>query len=94
MVARPKCPDCHKQLRVKALSDSDQRIWSKWRYCEDCGWDERGKFEVTVWDQEGDIVHKLWEANQSEVDAVEDRYGEDPLLTIMVDQLPQNELPR
>lgn len=93
MPARPKCPDCHVQLRVKALTDSDQRIWSKWRYCEDCGWDERGKFAVTVWGQEGDIVEKLWEANQSEVDAVEERHGDDPMLTIMVDRLPQNELP-
>jgi ribosomal protein L37AE/L43A len=92
--ARPKCPDCHKQLRVKALTDSDQRIWSKWRYCEDCGWDERGKFEVTVWGQEGDIVKKVWEANQSEVDAIEEEYGDDPMLIIMVDPLPQNELPR
>lgn len=94
MPARPKCPDCHKQLRVKALTDSDQSIFSKWRYCEECGWDERGKFQVTVWGQEGDIVEKLWEANQSEVDEIEEKYGDDPMLTIMVDELPQNELPQ
>ena len=92
MATRPKCPDCHKQLRVKALTDSDQRIWSKWRYCEDCGWDERGKFMVTVWDDEGDIVEKIWEGNQSEVDAIEEKYSDDHTKVIMVDPLPQKEL--
>lgn len=92
-MARPKCPDCYKQLRVNALTDSDQRIWSKWRYCEDCGWDERGKFEVTVWDEEGDIVEKLWEANASEVGDIEAKYNDDPLKSIIINELAQRELP-
>jgi hypothetical protein len=92
MPKRPNCPDCHKQLRVKALTDSDQHIWSKWRYCEDCGWDERGKFEVTVWNHEGDIVKKLWEANFSEANDVMAEYDSDPHYSVVMEQLPQREL--
>lgn len=92
MPARPKCPDCHVQLRVKAMTDSDQHVYSKWRYCEECSWDERGKFEVTVWDHEGDIVKKYWRASASEVDQVEEEYGDDPLKTIMISPLLQNEI--
>ena len=90
--ARPKCPDCHKQLRVKALTDSDEHVYSKWRYCEECGWDERGKFEVTVWGLEGDILAKAWEATADELAEIEERYGDDPHATIMADPIHQNEL--
>ena len=48
MPARPKCPDCHKQLRVKALTDSDHAIHSKWRYCEECSWDELAAEETPL----------------------------------------------
>lgn len=93
MPKRPTCPDCHKQLRVKALTDSDQRVWSKWRYCEECGWDERGKFEVTVWGDEGDIVKVLWEADQNEVDEIMEQYDDDPRYVVQVERKHQNELP-
>jgi len=87
MPARPTCPDCHKQLRVKTFEER------RWRYCEDCGWDERGRFEVTVWDHEGDIVKKLWEASLTEANDVLAEYDTDPRYSVVMEQLPQNELP-
>ena len=86
MPARPKCPDCYVQLRVKERPDS------RWRYCEECGWDERGKFEVTVWGDEGDIEKKLWEADADEVAAVEEQYGHDPFYVVQVERRDQREL--
>lgn len=43
-------------------------------------------FEVTVWDYEGDIVKKLWEATDDDLADVEDRYGDDPRYTIVVER--------
>jgi hypothetical protein len=45
-------------------------------------------YEVTVWDMaDGDIVKKLWEASQGELDDIQDRYGDDPRYSVQVEWL-------
>lgn len=46
--------------------------------------DER--YEVTVWDHEGDIVKKLWEATYEEAEEVREQYEDEPLLTVVVER--------
>jgi transposase len=38
---KPPCPNCGTKLQIKCLADDWGEIFGKWRYCEDCGWDER-----------------------------------------------------
>jgi hypothetical protein len=46
-------------------------------------------FDVTVWDDvEGDIVKKLWDATQEEVDAVYEQFEDEPNRTIQVEERP------
>lgn len=60
--------------------------------------DERGRFiseyrdvkkhQVTVWDsRDGDIVEKLWEASEAEVDEIEERYRDEPFMDVQVEYL-------
>lgn len=37
------CPRCGAQLQMRALVDSDHRVWQKWRYCDKagCSFDQR-----------------------------------------------------
>lgn len=41
MAEKLPCPECGKKSEIKALVDSEQRIWQHWRYCPWCGWDQR-----------------------------------------------------
>jgi predicted RNA-binding Zn-ribbon protein involved in translation (DUF1610 family) len=41
--AKHPCPQCGTRLQRKALIDTDQRVFSSWRYCEECGWDQRAQ---------------------------------------------------
>lgn len=42
--------------------------------------------DVTVWDHEGNIVKKAWEATWDEADAIEDQYSDDPLKTVIIER--------
>lgn len=48
--------------------------------------DDNDRFEVTVWNHEGDIVRKEWEATYDEAEAIREEYADDPLLTVVVDE--------
>lgn len=41
-------------------------------------------FEVEVWNHEGDIVRKVWEATYDEAEAIREEYSDEPLLTVVV----------
>lgn len=43
-------------------------------------------YTVTVWDHEGDIVKKLWEATYDEAEAVREEYADDPFKTVVVEE--------
>ena len=43
-------------------------------------------FEVSVWNHEGDVVKKLWEATDEDLADLEEQYGDDPLYTIVIDR--------
>lgn len=45
-------------------------------------------WEVTVWDHEGTIVKKIWEASDDEVADVREQFSDDPLKTIVVEERP------
>lgn len=61
----------------------------QWRIT-DAGRDVDGRpeerFEVTVWDHEGNIVKKLWDASDDEVEEVREQYGDEPLKTVVVEE--------
>lgn len=40
-------------------------------------------FEVEVWNHEGDIVRKVWEATYDEAEAIREEYRDEPLLTVI-----------
>jgi hypothetical protein len=42
-------------------------------------------FEVSVWNHEGDVVKKLWEATESDISDLEEQY-EPPFYTIVIDR--------
>lgn len=46
--------------------------------------DER--YEVTVWDHEGDVVKKLWDATYEEAEEVREQYVDDPLKTVVIEE--------
>lgn len=37
MPTKPPCPKCGANLEIKALVDSEDRIWQRWHYCPACG---------------------------------------------------------
>lgn len=41
MSKKPPCPRCTEPLERKAIVDSHDRIWQRWRYCPGCNYDER-----------------------------------------------------
>ena len=43
-------------------------------------------FEVTVWDHEGDVVKKLWDATYDEAEAVREQYADDPFFAVVVSE--------
>ncbi len=45
-------------------------------------------YDVTVWGDEGDIVKKLWDATQDEVDEVYEQFEDEPNRTIQVEERP------
>lgn len=59
--------------------------YDQWK--TESGYSEREeRYEVTVWDHEGDIVKKLWDASSEEAQAVSDYYADDPLKTVIVEE--------
>lgn len=49
--------------------------------------DDDERYEVTVWDHEGNIVKKLWDASYEECEEVRNQYEDDPLKTVVADLL-------
>lgn len=49
--------------------------------------EDQERFEVTVWDHEGDIIRKLWEATYEEAEEIREYYEDDPLKTVVVEPL-------
>jgi hypothetical protein len=45
-------------------------------------------YDVTVWGEEGEIVKKLWDASQDEVDEVYEQFEDEPNRTIQVGERP------
>lgn len=41
LVKNTYCPSCGTRLAVKILKDSDDRVYSQWKECPKCGWDQR-----------------------------------------------------
>jgi hypothetical protein len=64
---------------------------SQWRITE-TGREVDGRgdaptYEVTVWnDSNGDIVKKLWEATEDEVDDIRERYEDEPFHSVVVEE--------
>lgn len=44
------------------------------------------RFEISVWDWEGDVVEKHWRATEDERDEIEERYSDDPLRSVVIDR--------
>ncbi len=44
-----------------------------------------GIYEVTVWDHEGNLVDKLWEATFDEAEAMREKWIDDPLKSVVVE---------
>jgi hypothetical protein len=42
-------------------------------------------FEVSVWNHEGDVVQKLWEATEDDLAQLEAQYADDPFHTVVID---------
>jgi hypothetical protein len=45
---------------------------------------EDERYEVTVWDHDGNIVKKLWDASYDETEEVRGQYDDEPLMIIDV----------
>jgi hypothetical protein len=78
------------ELRTRP-GESGMMAGFQWRITEaGCEIDGRrqARFEVTVWDHEGNIVKKAWDANHDEVDEVREQYSDDLLKTIVVEERP------
>lgn len=59
--------------------------YDQWK--TDSGYSEREeRFDVTVWDHEGNIIKKLWDASSEEAQAVSEQYADDPLKTVVVEE--------
>jgi hypothetical protein len=48
-------------------------------------WEDE-RYDVTVWDFEGNIVKKLWDATCEEAEEVREQYDDDPLRTVIVEE--------
>jgi hypothetical protein len=46
--------------------------------------DER--YDVFVWDHEGDVVKSLWDATYDEVEEVREQFADDPLKIVVVEE--------
>ena len=45
-----------------------------------------GQYCVTVWDiQDGDIIEKIWNASQRDLDELEQRYQDEPGIEIQIE---------
>ena len=44
------------------------------------------RFDVTVWDHEGNVVKKLWDATDDEAEEVREQYADEPLKTVVVEE--------
>lgn len=42
------------------------------------------RFDVAVWNHEGDIVHAFWGVSADEVDEIQARFEDDPMLSVVV----------
>lgn len=44
-------------------------------------------YEISVWNNvEGDLVKKLWDASQAELDELEEKYRDEPFYQIVIDR--------
>lgn len=48
--------------------------------------DER--YNVSVWNHEGDVVKTLWNATYEEAEGVQEQYDDDPLHVVVVEERP------
>ena len=37
------------------------------------------RYEISVWNFEGDVVKKLWDASEQELDEVREQYADEPV---------------
>jgi hypothetical protein len=37
------------------------------------------RYEISVWNFEGDVVRKLWDASEAELEAVREEFADDPV---------------
>lgn len=44
-------------------------------------------YEISVWNNvEGDLVKKLWDASQAELDHLEEYYADEPFYQVVIDR--------
>ena len=42
-------------------------------------------YDVTVWDWEGNVIKKLWDATIEQVEAIQLEYADEPLYSVVVE---------
>lgn len=52
--------------------------------CPDCEGDGCMRFDVDIWNFEGDVVKAFYDKTPAEVDAIRDQYADDPTLSVVV----------
>lgn len=45
--------------------------------------EDYGRFDVSVWNHEGDVIESLWSATIEELEELQDKYEDDPLCTVV-----------
>jgi len=59
--------------------------YDQWKM--ESGYSEREeRYEVTVWDHEGDIIKKLWDASYEEAELMREQYADDQMKTVVVEE--------
>ncbi len=43
-------------------------------------------YEISVWDDEGDVVRKLWDASEEELAEVREAFADEPRYSIVIDR--------
>lgn len=45
------------------------------------------RYEISVWNiVEGDVVRKLWDASEDDLEAIEEQYGDEPFYEVVIDR--------
>ena len=76
------------ELRTRP-GESGSMAGFQWRITEaGCEIDGRSwlRFEITVWDHEGDVIKKVWDGDLDDVDRIRDQYSDDPLKTVVIEE--------